>query len=118
MLSVICNVPRIPFLPPPFSVIYAVSRFLPDVTAPATRVSGMEKAAYTVGAVALYIWASQIRLYGLNASSTSDPLYLVNTPLGASGGSLMSLGVLPVILASYIAQLGFGCGIRRVMFFM
>lgn len=92
------------------SLLNAVSRGLPEVSVPTQRVPGIDKAVWTAGAAALYVSASHIRLYGLGASSTADPLFLVNTPLGASGGSLMSLGVLPIVLAAFVAQAGFGCG--------
>ena len=88
-------------------VIFA-SRGLPEVTPPILRASGYEKACYTAFAVIIYAWASQISLYGLRADAIHDPLFLVSAPLGASGGSVMSLGVLPVILASFIAQFGLG----------
>lgn len=92
------------------AVVNAVSRGLPEVSVPILRVSGLEKSIYTALAVAVYIWGTQIRLYGVRADSGADPLYIVNAPLGASGGSVMSLGVLPVILAEFFAQIGFGCG--------
>lgn len=92
------------------STVNAVSRGLPEVSVPILRVSGIEKAFYTAGAVAIFIWATQVRLYGVRADSTADPLYLVNAALGASGGSIMSLGVLPIILAKFFAQIGLGCG--------
>lgn len=72
----------------------------------------MEKTAYTAGAVILYALASQVPLYGLPSASTADPLYLVRSPLGATSGSLMSLGVLPVILSSFVAQFGLRCGFQ------
>jgi hypothetical protein len=92
------------------AVVNAVSRGLPEVSVPLLRVSGLEKSIYTALAVAVYVWGTQVRLYGVRADSTADPLYIVNAPLGASGGSIMSLGVLPVILAEFFAQIGFGCG--------
>ena len=92
-----------------------MSRGLPEVSVPTQRVPGMDKAVWTAGAAALYVSASNVRLYGLGANSTADPLFLVNTPLGASGGSLLSLGVLPIVLAAFVAQAGVGCGCAACM---
>lgn len=57
-------------------------------------------------AVTLYIYliCSQIPLYGTNASSSSDPLYWVRVILASNRGTLMELGISPIVTSSMIIQ--------------
>jgi protein transport protein SEC61 subunit alpha len=57
-------------------------------------------------AVTLYIYliCSQIPLYGAAQNSTTDPLYWVRVILASNRGTLMELGISPLVTSSMIMQ--------------
>jgi protein transport protein SEC61 subunit alpha len=64
-------------------------------------------------AVTLYIYlvCSQIPLYGTRVSSSSDPLYWVRVILASNRGTLMELGISPIVTSSMIIQFFVGARI-------
>ncbi len=64
-------------------------------------------------AVILYIYlvCSQIPLYGTYVSSNADPLYLVRVILASNKGTLMELGISPIVTSSMIIQFFVGARI-------
>lgn len=67
-------------------------------------------------AITLFIFLvlSQIPLYGIVSSDSSDPLYWMRVILASNRGTLMELGITPIITSGMIMQLLAGANIIEV----
>lgn len=57
---------------------------------------------------------SQVPLYGIISSESSDPLYWMRVVLASNRGTLMELGVLPILSSGMIMQLMASANVIRV----
>ena len=73
-----------------------------------------QKTVYTALALFIYLVCSQIPLYGIERSYASDPFYWTRVILASSRGTVMELGISPIISASWITQIFSSIGILRV----
>jgi len=48
---------------------------------------------------------SQVPLYGIMSSDSSDPLYWMRVILASNRGTLMELGIMPIVTSGMIMQL-------------
>ncbi len=86
---------------------------LPEVTSPKRKLDFMEKLKWTGVILVLYYLLSLIPLYGL------DPTYQakfesISVLLAAQFGSIISLGIGPIVTASIILQLLMGADIIKI----
>ena len=67
-------------------------------------------------AITLFIFlvCSQIPLYGIMTSEASDPMYWMRVILASNRGTLMELGITPIVTSGMIMQLLAGAGIIEV----
>jgi len=87
-----------------------VSRFLPEVSPPDRKVGLNEKIFWTIMALAIYLVMREVPLYGVGLRGGWELTYM--RVIFASGrGSLMELGIGPVVTAGLILQLLAGSGI-------
>jgi protein transport protein SEC61 subunit alpha len=63
------------------------------------------KLLYTVVALFAYLVMSQLPLYGIVSSESSDPLYYLRVVLASNRGTLAELGVLPILTSGMVMQL-------------
>jgi preprotein translocase subunit SecY len=95
------------------NVLDKIIQFLPEVDGPKTKKLGFsEKLKWTLIILVLYFILGLIPLYGLGANSLTRFQFL-STVLGASFGSLISLGIGPIVTASIVLQLLNGAGIIK-----
>ncbi|KAF0984472.1 hypothetical protein FDP41_000371 [Naegleria fowleri] len=87
---------------------------LPEVAKPAKTVKFQEKVLWTAVALFIYLVCCQIPVYGIRNASSSDPLYWMRVILASNRGTLMELGISPVITAGLIIQLLSGAGLIDV----
>jgi preprotein translocase subunit SecY len=88
-----------------------IASFLPEVTRPLKKKLGFnEKLKWTGIVLVLYYVLLHIPLYGLGQNSL-DQFEALSIILGASFGSLISLGIGPIVTASIVLQLMVGSGI-------
>eukprot|EP00808_Paulinella_micropora_P014925 g56779.t1 len=78
---------------------------IPEVSSPDYRVPLREKVMWTVITLLIFLVGSQIPLYGAKHKDPADPLYYMRAVLASSRGTLMELGVAPIITSSMIVQL-------------
>ncbi|KAI8092152.1 SecY subunit of pre protein translocase [Gilbertella persicaria] len=78
---------------------------LPEIESPDRKVPFNFKLLYTVITLFAYLVMSQLPLYGVVSSDSSDPLYWFRTVLASSRGTLMELGVLPILTSGMVLQL-------------
>ncbi|CCD27105.1 translocon subunit SEC61 NDAI_0J02130 [Naumovozyma dairenensis CBS 421] len=77
---------------------------LPEVIAPQRKVPYNQKLIWTGVSLLIFLILGQIPLYGIVSSETSDPLYWLRAMLASNRGTLMELGVSPIITSSMIFQ--------------
>jgi protein transport protein SEC61 subunit alpha len=78
---------------------------LPEVAKPEKTVKFQDKVLWTAVSLFIYLVCCQIPVYGIRASGSSDPLYWMRVILASNKGTLMELGISPVITAGLIIQL-------------
>jgi len=96
-----------------------VTRFMPEVRPPERRVGFNEKLFWTALVLVLYLVMSEIPLYGIPIYSQGvgyDPLLYMRVILAARRGTLMELGIGPIVTAGLILQLLAGSGLIDVDF--
>lgn len=78
--------------------------YLPEVIAPQRKVPYNQKLIWTGVSLLIFLVLGQMPLYGIVSSETSDPLYWLRAMLASNRGTLMELGVSPIITSSMIFQ--------------
>ena len=97
-----------------FRVINLVRPFLavlPEVEAPDRKVAFRERALYTAVALFIFLVCSQLPLYGIQTSAGSDPFYWARVIMASNRGTLMELGITPIMTAGLVMQLLIGAKI-------
>ncbi len=87
-----------------------ISRFMPEIKAPERKVGFNEKIFWTLLALAIYLVMAEIPLYGIGAGSGWD-LTALRVIFASNRGTLMELGLGPIVTAGIILQLLGGSGI-------
>jgi len=78
---------------------------LPEVTASVKKVPIKEKILWTAITLFIYLVCCQIPLYGISNSKSSDPLYWMRVILASNKGTLMELGISPIVTSGLVMQL-------------
>jgi len=73
-----------------------------------------EKLIWTAITLFIYLVCSQIPVYGVQKGAAGDPLYWIRVILASNKGSLMELGISPIVTSSMIMQLLAGVKIIEV----
>ena len=84
---------------------------LPEVSYPDRRIPFREKILWTGVALLVFLVCSQIPIYGLGTVITGDSFYWMRAILASNRGSLMELGIAPLVTTSMGLQLLTGTGI-------
>lgn len=87
---------------------------IPEVEAPATTVTQDSKQIWTAIVILVYLLCCQIPLYGIVKTTDSDPFYWMRVILASNRGSLMELGISPLVTSSMIMQLLAGAKLIKV----
>ncbi len=87
-----------------------ISRFIPEVKSPEKRVRFTEKLLWTALALIIYLVMSEVPLYGIGLGGPQDSLLYYRVIFASSRGSLMELGIGPIVTAGLILQLLAGSG--------
>jgi protein transport protein SEC61 subunit alpha len=83
----------------------SMARVIPNVKSPDRRVPFREKFGWTVIVLLVFLLMSNIPLYGIKTASTIDYLYWMRVILASTHGTLMELGIGPIVTAGLIMQL-------------
>lgn len=101
--------PRLLELVAPFAPL------LPEVETPkARKVPIQDKLFWTALSLLMFLVASQVPLYGIRPSESADPLQYFRALLASNRGTLMELGISPIVNAGLIMQLMTGLKIIEV----
>src|SRR5208282_2428804 len=81
-----------------------IARFFPDIKSPERKVAFNEKIFWTAMALIIYFVMSQVPLYGVAQTGISDPLGALRVIFASNRGTLMELGIGPIVTAGLILQ--------------
>ncbi len=81
-----------------------IARFFPDIKPPDRKVAFNEKIFWTVIALIIYFVMSQVPLYGVSTAGINDPLGALRVIFASNRGTLMELGIGPIVTAGLILQ--------------
>jgi protein transport protein SEC61 subunit alpha len=95
-------------------VFGSMARVIPTVKSPDRRVPFREKLGWTVIVLVLFLLMSNIPLYGISSGGTVDYLYWMRVILASTHGTLMELGIGPIVTAGLIMQLLAGSKIIKI----
>jgi len=87
---------------------------LPEVTNPERKIPFKEKVLWTAITLFIYLVCCQIPLYGIRSSESSDPFYWMRVILASNRGTLMELGISPIVTSGLVMQLLAGAKIIEV----
>ena len=78
---------------------------LPEVEAPLKKQDFNDKLTWTAWTLFIYLICCQIPLYGMVKTEGADPLYWLRVILASNKGTIMELGMSPIITSGMIMQL-------------
>jgi len=87
---------------------------LPEVQTPERKIPFKEKVLWTAITLFVYLVCCQIPLYGIMASDSADPFYWMRVILASNRGTLMELGISPIVTSGMVMQLLAGAKIIEV----
>jgi preprotein translocase SecY subunit len=81
-----------------------IARFFPDIKSADRKVAFNEKIFWTAIALIIYFIMSQVPLYGVGTAGLNDPLGSLRVIFASNRGTLMELGIGPIVTAGLILQ--------------
>ena len=75
-----------------------------------------QKVLWTAVTLLIFLVCSQVPLYGIMSSDSADPLYWMRVILASNRGTLMELGITPIVTSGMIIQLLAGANLIEVDF--
>jgi len=88
--------------------------FLPEVAQPDRKVPFREKVLWTAITLFIFLVCCQIPLYGIKSSESADPFYWMRVILASNRGTLMELGISPIVTSGLVMQLLAGAKLIEV----
>merc|ERR1712142_1070419 len=95
-------------------VIKPFCAVLPEVEKPQRRIQFREKVLWTAITLFIFLVCCQIPLFGIMSSDSADPFYWIRVILASNRGTLMELGISPIVTSGLIMQLLAGAKIIEV----
>ncbi|KAI0051623.1 SecY protein [Auriscalpium vulgare] len=89
---------------------------LPEVSSPDRKVPFNQKVLWTAVTLLIFLVCSQVPLYGIMSSDSADPFYWMRVILASNRGTLMELGISPIVTSGMIMQLLAGANLIEVDF--
>jgi len=87
---------------------------IPEVEKPQRRIQFREKMLWTAITLFIFLVCCQIPLFGIMSSESADPFYWMRVIMASNRGTLMELGISPVVTSGLIMQLLAGAKIIDV----
>lgn len=86
-------------------LVKPVMVLLPEVQSPQSKVPFKEKMMWTIITLFIFLVCCQIPLYGIRSNNSSDPFYWMRVILASNRGTLMELGISPIVTSGLVMQL-------------
>jgi protein transport protein SEC61 subunit alpha len=96
------------------NLVEPIMCILPEVSTPDHKIPFKEKIMWTVITLFIFLVCCQIPLYGIMSSSSADPFYWMRVILASNRGTLMELGISPIVTSGLVMQLLAGAKIIDV----
>jgi len=96
------------------SLVRPFMGILPEVAQAEKKVPFREKVLWTAGTLFIFLVCCQIPLYGIVSSDSADPFYWMRVILASNRGTLMELGISPIVTSGLVMQLLAGSHIIEV----
>lgn len=87
------------------NLIKPVMCVLPEVQTPDRKIPFKEKMLWTAVSLFVFLICCQIPLYGIMTSKSADPFYWMRVILASNRGTLMELGISPIVTSGMVMQL-------------
>merc|ERR1712205_245620 len=87
---------------------------LPEVKSPEKKRQFKEKVLWTSITLFIFLVCCQIPLYGIKTNDSADPFYWMRVILASNRGTLMELGISPIVTSGLVMQLLAGSKIIEV----
>merc|ERR1711865_541586 len=87
------------------TLVKPVLHVLPEVAQPDRKIPFKEKILWTAITLFIFLVCCQIPLYGIKNNSSSDPFYWMRVILASNRGTLMELGISPIVTWGLVMQL-------------
>lgn len=87
---------------------------IPEVSKPERKIQFREKMLWTAITLFIFLVCYQIPLFGIMSSDSADPFYWMRVILASNRGTLMELGISPIVTSGLIMQLLAGAKIIEV----
>eukprot|EP00656_Telonema_subtile_P014625 TRINITY_DN1752_c0_g1_i1.p1 TRINITY_DN1752_c0_g1~~TRINITY_DN1752_c0_g1_i1.p1 ORF type:complete len:475 (-),score=114.92 TRINITY_DN1752_c0_g1_i1:83-1507(-) len=87
---------------------------LPEVKSPDKTRPFKERVLWTAITLFIFLVCCQIPLYGIKTNSSADPFYWLRVILASNRGTLMELGISPIVTSGLVMQLLAGSKIIEV----
>ncbi|CAK5125513.1 unnamed protein product [Meloidogyne enterolobii] len=88
--------------------------FVPEVSKPERKIQFREKMLWTAITLFVFLVCCQIPLFGIMSTDSADPLYWLRVIMASNRGTLMELGISPIVTSGLIMQLLAGAKIIEV----
>lgn len=95
-------------------LIKPTMKFLPEIVQPERKIPFREKAQWTLGVLVIFLVCCQLPLYGVSGAKSNDPFYWMRVILASNRGTLMELGISPIVTSGLFMQLLAGTRIIEV----
>lgn len=95
-------------------ILRPLSYVFPTVPPPPMPLSYEHRTIITAIALLIYLICSQIPIYGIERTHEADPLYWARIIMASSRGTLMELGISPIISGGWVAQILITVGLIKV----
>jgi len=96
------------------NLVKPVMCVLPEVTTPDRKIPFREKILWTAISLFVFLVCCQIPLYGIATNKSADPFYWMRVILASNRGTLMELGISPIVTSGMVMQLLAGSTIIEV----
>ncbi|KAJ8301634.1 hypothetical protein KUTeg_020621 [Tegillarca granosa] len=87
---------------------------LPEIAKPDRKIQFREKVLWTAITLFIFLVCCQIPLFGIMSSDSADPFYWMRVIMASNRGTLMELGISPIVTSGLIMQLLAGAKIIEV----
>eukprot|EP01059_Diplonema_ambulator_P018765 TRINITY_DN3136_c4_g1_i1.p1 TRINITY_DN3136_c4_g1~~TRINITY_DN3136_c4_g1_i1.p1 ORF type:complete len:472 (+),score=153.58 TRINITY_DN3136_c4_g1_i1:104-1519(+) len=84
--------------------VVPILSILPEVEKPKRKQDVTDRVIWTVMALLVFLICSQLPVYGIKPKDGADPLQWMRAILASNRGTLMELGISPIVTASLVMQ--------------
>ncbi|PRT55118.1 Protein transport protein SEC61 subunit alpha [Wickerhamiella sorbophila] len=95
-------------------IVKPFAPYLPEVTGPKRKIAFNQKIMWTAVVLMIFLVMSEMPLYGIVSADTSDPLLWLRMMLASNRGTLMELGITPIMTSAMVFQLLSGTGLVQI----